>query len=159
MKTIVNFLIAITVCNNLFALTKEEMDFYETLLLDRGMATLPFDGPGQGEAEYDLPIRGDFEVPVKAVVDYIESRPDLDASRVAIMGVSLGGYYAARAAAFEKRLKACLSLSGPYSWVEVFDARNELSRGITSRRRQCATTPRDSSREHRPLPAPCRPLL
>ena len=108
--------------------TKEEMDFYETLLLDRGMATLPFDGPGQGEAEYTIPIRGDFEVPVKAVVDFIERRSDLDASRVGVMGVSLGGYYAARAAAFEKRLKACVSLSGPYSWVEVFDARNELSR-------------------------------
>jgi dipeptidyl aminopeptidase/acylaminoacyl peptidase len=108
--------------------TKEEMDFYETLLLDRGMATLPFDGPGQGEAEYTIPIRGDFEVPVKAVVDFIETRGDLDASRVGVMGVSLGGYYAARAAAFEKRLKACVSLSGPYSWVEVFDARNELSR-------------------------------
>jgi len=108
--------------------TKEEMALYEDILLARGMATLPFDGPGQGEAEYDLPIRGDYEVPVKAVVNYIESRTDLDASRIGIMGVSLGGYYAARAAAFEKRLKACVSLSGPYSWVEVFDARNELSR-------------------------------
>lgn len=108
--------------------TKEEMEIYENILLARGMATLPFDGPGQGEAEYDIPIRGDFEVPVKAVVDYIETRGDLDAARIAVMGVSLGGYYAPRAAAFEKRLKACLSLSGPYSWVEIFDARNELSR-------------------------------
>ena len=108
--------------------TKEEMDVYENILLARGMATLPFDGPGQGEAEYDLPIRGDYEVPVSAVVDFIGTRGDLDASRIGVMGVSLGGYYAARAAAFEKRLKACVSLSGPYSWVEVFDARNELSR-------------------------------
>jgi len=108
--------------------TKEEMDVYENIFLRRGIATLAFDGPGQGEAEYAIPIRGDYEVPVKAVVDYIETRQDLDAARVAIWGVSLGGYYAARAAAFEKRLKACISLSGPYSWVEVFDARNELSR-------------------------------
>ncbi len=108
--------------------TKEEMDVYENILLDRGMATLPFDGPGQGEAEYTLPIRGDYEVPVAAVIDFIETRRDLDASRIGVIGVSLGGYYAARAAAFEKRLKACVSLSGPYSWVEVFDARNELSR-------------------------------
>jgi 2,6-dihydroxypseudooxynicotine hydrolase len=92
------------------------------------MATLAFDGPGQGEAEYDLPIRGDFEVPVKAVFDFLEARSDLDAKRAGIWGVSLGGYYAARAAAFEKRAKACISLSGPYSWVETFDARNELSR-------------------------------
>lgn len=108
--------------------TKEEMDVYENIMLARGMATLVFDGPGQGEAEYEIPIRGDYEVPVRAVVDYIETRSDLDAARAAIWGVSLGGYYAARAAAFEKRFKACVSLSGPYSWVEIFDARNELSR-------------------------------
>ena len=108
--------------------TKEEMDVYENILLARGMATLAFDGPGQGEAEYEIPIRGDYEVPVKAVVDYIETRSDLDAARVAILGVSLGGYYAARAVAFEKRLKACVSLSGPYDWLETFDGRNELSR-------------------------------
>jgi dienelactone hydrolase len=108
--------------------TKEEMDVYEGIFLARGMATLSFDGPGQGEAEYDMPIRGDYEVPVKAVVDYVETRKDLDAGRVGLWGVSLGGYYSARAAAFEKRVKACISLSGPYSWVETFDGRNELSR-------------------------------
>ncbi len=90
--------------------TKEEMDVYESIMLARGMATLAFDGPGQGEAEYEIPIRGDYEVPVKAVVDYIETRSDVDAARVAIWGVSLGGYYAARAAAFEQRCKACVSL-------------------------------------------------
>jgi dipeptidyl aminopeptidase/acylaminoacyl peptidase len=108
--------------------TKEEMDVYEGAFLARGMATLSFDGPGQGEAEYDIPIRGDYEVAVKAVVDYIEARKDLDAGRVGLWGVSLGGYYSARAAAFEKRVKACISLSGPYNWVETFDGRNELSR-------------------------------
>ncbi len=108
--------------------TKEELDVYENIFLARGMATLVFDGPGQGEAEYDIPIRGDYEVAVAAVIDYIETRADLDKNQVGIMGVSLGGYYAARAVAFEKRIKACLSFSGPYSWVEIFDARNELSR-------------------------------
>ena len=108
--------------------TKEEFDVYENVFLERHMATLAFDGPGQGEAEYDLPIRGDYEAPVRAVLDYIETRPDLDASRVGIAGISLGGYYSARAAAFDKRIRACLSFSGPYSWVEIFDGRNELSR-------------------------------
>ncbi|MDH5534795.1 MAG: alpha/beta hydrolase [Betaproteobacteria bacterium] len=108
--------------------TKEELDVYENIFLARGMATLVFDGPGQGEAEYEMPIRGDYEMPVKAVIDYVETRSDLHPRRVGIMGVSLGGYYSARAAAFEKRIKACLSFSGPYSWVEIFDARNELSR-------------------------------
>jgi len=108
--------------------TKEEMDVYEGIFLARGMATLAFDGPGQGEAEYDFPIRGDYEVAVKAVVDYVTTRSDLDAARIGLWGVSLGGYYAARGAAFEKRVKACISLSGPYSWLETFDGRNELSR-------------------------------
>jgi dienelactone hydrolase len=108
--------------------TKEEMDVYEDIFLARGMATLSFDGPGQGEAEYDIPIRGDYEVAVKAVADYITTRRDLDAGRIGLWGVSLGGYYSARAAAFEKRVKACISLSGPYSWVDTFDGRNELSR-------------------------------
>ena len=119
--------------------TKEEMDVYENIMLARGMATLAFDGPGQGEAEYDLPIRGDFEVPVKAVVDYIETRSDIDTKRIAIWGVSLGGYYAARAAAYEKRLKACVSLSGPYEWVDTFDSRNELSREAFRVRSHCKT--------------------
>ena len=119
--------------------TKEELDVYENIFLARGMATLAFDGPGQGEAEYDMPIRGDYEVAVKAVVDYIETRADLDPARVGVMGVSLGGYYSARAAAFEKRLKACLSFSGPYSWVEIFDARNELSREAFRVRAHCRT--------------------
>lgn len=108
--------------------TKEEFDVYEDICLARGLATLAFDGPGQGEAEYEMPIRGDFEVAVKAVVDYIETRKDLDAARIAIMGISLGGYYAPRGAAFEQRIKACVSLSGPYSWLEIFEGRNELSR-------------------------------
>jgi 2,6-dihydroxypseudooxynicotine hydrolase len=108
--------------------TKEELDVYENIFLDRGMATLAFDGPGQGEAEYEFAIRGDYEVPVRAVIDYIKTRSDLDCERIGIMGVSLGGYYSARAAAFDKRIAACLSFSGPYSWVEIFDGRNELSR-------------------------------
>ena len=125
--------------------TKEEMDGYENTFLARGMATLSFDGPGQGEAEYDIPIRGDYEVAVKAVVDYIETRTDLDAGRVGLWGVSLGGYYAARAAAFEKRVKACISLSGPYNWVETFDGRNELSREAFRVRSHCKTM--DEARE------------
>ena len=108
--------------------TKEELDVYENIFLERDMATLAFDGPGQGEAEYEMPIRGDYEAPVQAVIDYIKSRDDLDPDRIGIMGVSLGGYYSARAAAFDKRIAACLSFSGPYSWVEIFDGRNELSR-------------------------------
>jgi 2,6-dihydroxypseudooxynicotine hydrolase len=108
--------------------TKEECDAYEQPFLARGLATLAFDGPGQGEGQYDFAIRGDYEVAVKAVVDFIESRRDLDASRIGLSGVSLGGYYAPRAAAFEKRIKACMALGGPFNWVETWDALPELTR-------------------------------
>ncbi|RZO35982.1 MAG: hypothetical protein EVA87_10915 [Rhodospirillaceae bacterium] len=63
---------------------KEEMDAYAAPFLDRSIATLGFDGPGQGEAEYDLPIRSDFEVPVGAVLDWIDTRSDLDGDRIAL---------------------------------------------------------------------------
>lgn len=108
--------------------TKEEMHGMESLFLDRGIATLAFDGPGQGEAEYDLPIRGDYEVPVSAIVDWAEQRNDIDADRIAMWGVSLGGYYAPRAAAFEKRLKACIALAGPYHWADEWDNLPSLTR-------------------------------
>jgi 2,6-dihydroxypseudooxynicotine hydrolase len=107
---------------------KEEMDTYEQSFLVRGMATLAFDGPGQGEGEYEFPIRGDYEAPVQAVVDWITRRGDLDAARVGLWGVSLGGYYAPRAAAFERRIKACIALSGPYDLADAWGRLPELTR-------------------------------
>jgi dienelactone hydrolase len=118
---------------------KEEMDAYENVFLARGMATLAFDGPGQGEAEYELPIRGDYEVVVKAVVDWLERRPDVDSARTGLWGVSLGGYYAPRAAAFEKRIKACISLSGPYDWIDNWKGYPELTRETFRVRAKCRT--------------------
>src|ERR1700730_7412382 len=100
---------------------KEETDAYEAPYLARGIATLVFDGPGQGEAEYDFPIRGNYETAVKAVLDVIATRADLDAARIGLWGVSLGGYYAPRAAAFEPRVKACIALSGPYDFADCWD--------------------------------------
>src|SRR5919199_157351 len=108
--------------------TKEELHAYEEPFLARGMATLAIDGPGQGEAEYDIPICGDYERAAKAVCDWIEDRDDLDARRIAIWGVSLGGYYAPRAAAYEKRIRACIALSGPYEWDKIWDGLPELTR-------------------------------
>jgi dienelactone hydrolase len=106
---------------------KEEMDDYENRFLARGLATLAFDGPGQGEAEYDFAICPEYEKPVKAVVDWIETRMDLAADQVGVWGVSLGGYYAPRAAAFEKRIKACVALSGPYARSASFEGRPSIN--------------------------------
>jgi dienelactone hydrolase len=107
--------------------TKEEMDDYENRFLTRGLATLSFDGPGQGEAEYDFAITPEYEKPVKAVIDYLETRQDVDAGRLGIWGVSFGGYYAPRAAAFEKRIKACVALSGAYQRTASFEGRPHIN--------------------------------
>jgi dipeptidyl aminopeptidase/acylaminoacyl peptidase len=82
--------------------------------LARGMAVFSIDGPGQGEMSLTTTIRPDYEAPIAAAIDYLESRGDVDASRVGLVGSSLGGYYAPRAAAFEPRVKACVAISGPF---------------------------------------------
>jgi dipeptidyl aminopeptidase/acylaminoacyl peptidase len=103
------------------------------------MATLSFDGPGQGESEYELAIRGDYEVAVEAVVDWIAHRDDVDAGKIGLWGVSLGGYYAPRAAAFERRIKACIALSGPYDMGAAWDGLPELTRETFRTRAHCKT--------------------
>ncbi len=100
---------------------KEELHTYGEDFLRRGMAVLAIDGPGQGEMEFEYPMRYDYEVPIKYAIDYLENRPDVDASRVGLMGVSLGGYYAPRAAAFEPRVKAAIDNCGGYDFVRRFD--------------------------------------
>jgi 2,6-dihydroxypseudooxynicotine hydrolase len=102
---------------------KEEMDDYENRFLKRGLATFAFDGPGQGEGEYDFALCPEYEKPVKAVIDVLEQRSDLDPARIGIWGVSLGGYFAPRATCFEKRIKACVALSGAYQRSSNFDGR------------------------------------
>ncbi len=125
---------------------KEEMETNEEVFLARGLATLAFDGPGQGEAEYDFSIRGDYEVAVKAVVDWLERRRDVDAARIGLWGVSLGGYYASRAAAFEVRIKACIALSGPYNWADAWDGLPGLTREAFRVRSHSKTA--DEARRH-----------
>jgi len=119
---------------------KEETGAYEQPYLARGIAVLVFDGPGQGEAEYEFPIRGNYETAVTAVIDYLETRRDVDAARTGLWGVSLGGYYAPRAAAFEKRVRACVALSGPFDFLDAWDGLPELTREAFRVRSHCATT-------------------
>ena len=106
---------------------KEEMDDYENRFLARGVATLAFDGPGQGEAEYDFAICPEYERPAKAVIDWLGSRGEIDVARIGVWGVSLGGYYAPRAAAFEPRIKACVALSGPFARSASFEGRPSIN--------------------------------
>jgi dienelactone hydrolase len=107
---------------------KEELRSTEELFLERGIATFSVDGPGQGEAEYDLAIRGDWEVPGAAIIDYLAAEPALDAGRIGVWGVSLGGYYAPRVASGDERVRACVALAGPFVFAEHWDQRPVLTR-------------------------------
>jgi dienelactone hydrolase len=108
--------------------TKEEFFRPEEVFLTRGMATASLDGPGQGEGGYELPIRPDYEVGVAALLDALTGRDDVDLALVGAFGVSLGGYYAPRAGAFEPRLRAVAGLSGPFNFGECWDGVPPLTR-------------------------------
>jgi 2,6-dihydroxypseudooxynicotine hydrolase len=108
---------------------KEELGSTEQTFLDRGMATVTLDGPGQGEAEYALPLRGDWGPVAQVVWDAVGTQPDLDRARLAVWGVSLGGYYAPRvAAALGDRVSACVSLAGPFNFGEYWSDLPQLTR-------------------------------
>ena len=108
--------------------TKEEFFRFEQFFLDRGMATLSMDGPGQGECGYEVPIRPDYEVGLTAALDAVAGRDDLDLERIGAAGVSMGGYHAPRAAVFEPRVKAVVGLSGPFNFGEIWDDLPVLTR-------------------------------
>ena len=88
----------------------------------RGMAYLAVDFPGQGGALRlkDLHLPPDTERIAKAMIDYLETRPDVDATKVGMQGISMGGYGVPRAASGESRIRAAFMSSGSY------DLRNDL---------------------------------
>ena len=108
--------------------TKEEFLCWEETFLERGMATLSLDGPGQGEVGFALHIRPDYEVAVAAILDALDGRRDLDLGWIGAAGVSLGGHYVVRAAAFEPRLRAIAGISGPFRFGDDWEAMPELTR-------------------------------
>jgi alpha-beta hydrolase superfamily lysophospholipase len=120
---------------NGFDVTKELLwGIIRTTFAVRGIACLIIDGPGTGEP---LRLRGvasryDYEVPTSAIVDHLERRDDVDPTRIGLLGISLGGYYAPRGAAFEPRIAAVAA------WGAIWDY------GATWRKRwatQSADTP------------------
>jgi 2,6-dihydroxypseudooxynicotine hydrolase len=108
--------------------TKEEFFRWEDVFLARGMATFSLDGPGQGESGFATWIRPDYEVAVTAALDALAARDDLDHDRVGAAGVSLGGYYAPRAAALEPRVKAVAGISGAFNFGDCWEGLPGLTR-------------------------------
>ena len=83
---------------------------------ERGYHVLTFDGPGHPAARHldGLVFRPDWENVVTPVLDWVMARPEVDQSRVGLLGLSMGGLLAPRAAAFEHRLAACVADDGVY---------------------------------------------
>lgn len=93
--------------------------------VERGYTCIVFDGPGQGAAiiEDGIVFRPDWEAVIAPVVDYAVSRPEVDPVRIALMGISFGGYLAPRAASGEPRLAACIADPGEFSLFEELKSR------------------------------------
>lgn len=102
--------------------TKEEMFYCAVALSNRGINCLAIDHPGQGATLRlsGLKARHDSEVAAGAAIDYLETRKDVDAERIGMMAASMGGYYAPRAVAYEKRFKACAAWAAIYDYRDVW---------------------------------------
>ena len=107
---------------------KDEMWFMQAHgALQRGISVLMIDGPGQGGTlrRHGVVTRYDYEVPIGRCIDYLATRSDVDMSRIAVCGSSLGGYYAARAGSYEHRLAACISHGAIWNIGENLASRDE----------------------------------
>jgi pimeloyl-ACP methyl ester carboxylesterase len=107
---------------------KDEMWFMQAHgALQRGISVLMIDGPGQGGTlrRHKVVTRFDYEVPIGRCIDYLATRKDVDMSRIAVCGSSLGGYYAARAGSYEHRLAACISHGAIWSIPDLWAGAGE----------------------------------
>jgi len=85
---------------------------------ERGYHCLIFEGPGQGMAlrEQHLLFRPNWETVVTPVVDFALKQPEVDGEKIALIGYSMGGYLAPRAAAFEPRISALIADGGVFNF-------------------------------------------
>jgi alpha-beta hydrolase superfamily lysophospholipase len=91
-------------------------------LVARGIACLIVDGPGNGESIRfrNLYLRHDTEHYATPVWEYLATRPEIDPKRIGVMAISLGGYYAPRAAAFEPRYACCLAWGAQWDYQKIW---------------------------------------
>jgi dipeptidyl aminopeptidase/acylaminoacyl peptidase len=109
---------------------KEELHHWAAAFVERGVAVLTLDGPGQGETSFHLPTTHEWGPVLGAVIDVLAKRKDVDGARVGVVGQSLGAIYAPLAAAGEPRLKACIANCGPFDWGEVLPKMPKVSQEV-----------------------------
>jgi len=103
-------------------------------LVARGIACLIVDGPGNGESIRfrKLFLRHDTEHYATPVFDWLAARSEIDEKRIGVMAISLGGYYAPRAAAFEPRFACCIAWGAQWDYHKIWRERFErLARADT----------------------------
>lgn len=103
--------------------------------LERGYNCLIFEGPGQGRVirEQKIPFRPNWETVVTPVVDFALKQKEVDPERIAIMGISFGGYLVPRAMAFEKRVRTCIVNGGIYDFHKGMRLTPEMEAEIDSK--------------------------
>jgi pimeloyl-ACP methyl ester carboxylesterase len=109
-----------------FDITKE-IQYFKGVpdLVARGIACLIVDGPGNGESVRfrGLYLHHETERYGKAAYEYLANRPEFDAKRIGVMAISLGGYYAPRAAAFEQRFACCIAWGAQWDYWQIWKNR------------------------------------
>jgi hypothetical protein len=112
-----------------FDITKE-IQYFKGVpdLVARGIACLIVDGPGNGESVRfrDLPLIAETEKYGTAAYEYLASRKEVDPNRIGVMAISLGGYYAPRAASLEPRYAACVAWGAQWDYYDVWKRRFDL---------------------------------
>jgi dienelactone hydrolase len=96
-------------------------------LAARGIGCLIVDGPGNGESVRfrNLPLIAETEQYATPCYEYLAGRPEFDASRIGVMALSLGGYYAPRAASLERRFACCIAWGAQWDYHAVWARRLE----------------------------------
>jgi dienelactone hydrolase len=119
--------------------TQKELQYLRGIpdLVRRGFSCLLVDGPGMGEAiRYrNIYLRHDYETVGSACLDYLATRADVDMERIGVVALSLGGYYAPRCVAFDRRFKACIA------WGAIWDYHATWQRRIEKIRQSSLSVP------------------
>lgn len=105
--------------------TKEEYFFLQNYMLDRGLAMVSYDGPGQGEVWPHMKMRPDYHKAVSAVADAIGVLPEVDGNRLGLMGQSFGAFLAPSVLAADTRFKAAV-VNGGFFDLSHFDWANPI---------------------------------
>ena len=96
-------------------------------LAARGVGCLIVDGPGNGESVRfrNLPLIAETENYATPAYEYLAAREEFDPTRIGVMALSLGGYYAPRAAALEPRFACCVAWGAQWDYHEIWTRRLE----------------------------------